>query len=441
MSLDDLGPEIRAQIVTFVDDFRVLASLLRVNHGWRRAAADPAAWLQMGKKFLDGKTLAELNSDPEEWKIESASAPKNTTDLEQGSRRLKLMKYPWIYSFKQKIEAFLEFEKQNKNWRKQKSFLLKYPAVLAIGRALISSGWQFAMYPSLFIFSVLLAVKMDSPGKFSWYSVFAPLWIYQLAVLMTVASFFGMRFVYPLSLDNTYDAFMREPQESDETSNISCNLLFVSLEVLHKTFKGRAIFQIQTLIGILSWIVLCILLPVHLQGDLFVSSSMFLALIIICLLFPLSLVPASFYKCKRYTSWDHGSFDPDVPRFLVIWSIGAFITALLWYSKINNSGIGSFAACLIPLFISQFIAGMSIIISDFDEFRKFISTFFIWVLIILMTIFEALLVVHLDQGKFSFVEAFIPLWIALGPLGLLGLYLLMLLIFNSDLTEQYYGFQ
>eukprot|EP00475_Leptophrys_vorax_P006387 TRINITY_DN1394_c0_g7_i1.p1 TRINITY_DN1394_c0_g7~~TRINITY_DN1394_c0_g7_i1.p1 ORF type:complete len:410 (+),score=86.92 TRINITY_DN1394_c0_g7_i1:165-1232(+) len=287
-----------------------------------------------------------------------------------------------------------------------------------------SDTYPLVLFCPLLIFSVVLAVKMDFPERYSWMATFSPLWIFDFLMLVPMITywivFMSCRMLFIYKGNYHYPRWKTR-----------WNFIYGSMSFVKHDSRWAILWRLFNTFCLCLWMIFTFLFPIALDSGDNLKVNFSFVVFICSGCYGLFIMFLVFRESRIRQRWDNdvGDNDSDVVNFTTSITFlsmvpAAFITAIMWFVQWRFSLIGSYTCAMIPMFISNalFVCGCLTphVFRKFWIFNDFATTGEICVVGIGACIiispfitFEVLLLYHMDQLRFLSVIVFIPLWFAL----------------------------
>lgn len=260
---------------------------------------------------------------------------------------------------------------------------------------------------SLLSFSVLLAIRLDHPNAYSWTVTFAPLAIFDIWWI-------GFHLLAVLAPQKSRENFSQLPRF---ISDYYCT---------YNSFHGSACFQtcyaLLCITSMFSGVATTIFIPAHLDYHIISLQTAALPFILFSILF------SSFTFPMVANSWSTRSYCPGFG--ISVWAVSPIIFSVIISMIIYLANVRYYVFILIPAFIvdgSLFVMACMLCCMSL----RCAHCSVILSIVIPVVLFQGLLCGKLVFNQFSFVKAFIPLWIG-ALLIAVGSYIWIKLDFDSD---------
>jgi hypothetical protein len=411
-NVEGLDLAVHMNILSFCNA-KILIQFLRVSKYWRKIASTPEFW----------KLLLSLDF-PQQF---------DHNEILRDEREIELKEMDHVQEYLAKAKVIRIIRKRFHEGRKRELWYIKNEKAFIAGKVILSNAHGLLLILPLFIFTVLLAVKMDRPGSFNWVTTFVPFYIFDFLISVPTITYW----IFYLRCPETFRTFLT--RGNFEPFYHRWNLLFTSFHlVVDAEHRLALIWRIFNTLCLSLWIAFTVILPIGLgQGSESLIYASFVLMILsgVYGMFIVRLTWRTILNPQDYNETELLGFMTSVLSMAPT----MFLSAILWFLQWKFNVIGSYTNALIPFFISNAIMlfsplSITILLKILPPWRPanqdqprplnfengmllFVATLFI---VVPLIIFEVLLLLHMEQSRFSFTVVFIPLWILLGITGILG---------------------
>jgi hypothetical protein len=407
--VESFDPKLCLYLLSFLDD-KTLGNFLCLSKKWRRLAGSVDLWEPHFRNIRPGYGYI---SHPEE----------KDGNLKVGS----VQRIHFIPAYAKEIEKFKKRQERAKVRNVFTSWVEQHECLFLFALSATSSGWSPLYWLPVFVFSILLPLKMDSPGRFSWLVTFSPLWAFDFLLLSSLISYWGVSLCCPQIY---VPGRVRNWNMDYAVWKTRFNLIWNSMEIVPRRSFFAVLWRLVNSMFLLLFICFTISFPISVDLGIGLTINQNLLLLLgagaycTCVIAPLSI--------REFATQDVGDmvggFAPlhDAAFFGTMFSVvpGLALTALMFYLKLVKGMQYSFVIAMIPMFTSHCaIVCMSCIGGTVKSCcHRYLYVFYsldsIFCLTLLgigaispVIVFEVLLLYHLEAQRFSYVIAFIPMWI------------------------------
>jgi hypothetical protein len=432
-TFQELDPKVHSVILSFCDA-RALIHLLQVSKGWRRLAANQQLW----------RPLIEHDFPYAFPEVAPLEENKEMVDLEGNTKFVQ--SYPWVAEYARKAKSIRILKTETDKAQNLNQWYNDRQDLFCLGKMWFSNSHAGGVILPLFLFTVLLAVKMDNPGKYSWAVTFIPWYFFDFMIIAPLVSYWCFYLICPVTF---------KPTQEGGTFDLWAyrwNFILHSMHLFVPYRDKRATaWRIFNTLCLCMWVGFTITLPIALDGG---STSLLWVSYFLMICSGLYALFISKLIWDRVNTQNEGLYNAgDVGLAITpLWMVpGILVTGILWFIQWNYQSIGSYKNALIPFFISQGLMLCSPVTTNclvkrvlwraqqgqrINSEDIFAMTMMTCCILAPLITFEVLLMYHMDSSRFSAVIVFIPLWIMLGIAGCVGTF-----VFCVYISERSYDFR
>jgi hypothetical protein len=257
-------PRLHSTILSFCDA-RTLVKLIEVSKFWRRLACSQPLW-----KYLDEKDFPYLviNVLPNEEKVEK--------DLEAGNNATTIKSFPWVEAYSNKVKNIRILRKETDQALALYNQYQTCKPLTQFGKSLFINGQAGGVILPLFLFTVLLAVKMDKPEQFSWLVTFIPFYIFDVLIIAPIISYWSFYLACPL--------FFKPGEENGihDEHPYKWHFIFQSFHnYVPMRHRYATAFRIVNTLGLCSWVAFTVTFPIGMdrQSEILINASLALMIL------------------------------------------------------------------------------------------------------------------------------------------------------------------
>jgi hypothetical protein len=416
---NELDPKVHSVILSFCDA-KTMIQLLGVSKAWRRLAASRQFW-----KFLLERDLF-TNVKPPNFEEKK---DQELQDLEAGANKTTIQHYPLIDEYRNNVE---EIRLSREQMRKATALDAKYRRMgklFFFGRAMFLNSHAASVILPLFLFTVLLAVKMDKPEIYSWVVTFIPFYIFDFLIFGPIVSYWLFQLFCPVM-------FIPAGEGGEFNQWVfRWNFILKSFQYFPHKHKWATAWKVFNSLCLLLWVGFTITFPLGLDLHSGLLINVSFVLMILSGLYALFISKLIWDAVNDREKGLHDIYECSFSISPLSMVPGILISGILWFMRWRLQGHSSYTVCLIPMFISNVIMLLSPFwpkcfircipwrVENFQEFRIYETPTPLLAsccLVVPFIVFEVLLLHHMDKYQFTAVVVFIPLWILLGIAGCIG---------------------